>query len=90
MVKGFLAPPISVPRLPIEHPYAMLNMLTIPKLLFLGVIFMAIRIDVTIGKNIAATPCSGIINDRNVQEIIIPKVNSLGFFSKKLRNFNAF
>ena len=82
IVNGFLAPPTSVPRLPIEHPYAIDNMLTLPKLLFLGVIFMAIKIDTTIGKNKAATPCSGIIKDKNAQEDIIPRVKILGLFSK--------
>ncbi len=65
-----------------EQPYAMDNMHIFPKLLFLGVIFMAIKIDATIGKNRAATPCSGIIKDKNAQDAITPKVKIFGFFSK--------
>ena len=51
IVKGFLAPPINVPRLPMEHPYATLSMLTLPKLLCFGTIFIAIKIDAMIGRN---------------------------------------
>ena len=78
---GFLAPPTSVPKLPIEHPYAIDSMLILPKLLFRGVIFIAIKIDATIGKNKAATPCEGITKDKNAHEDIMPKVKIRVFWT---------
>ncbi len=82
IVRGFLAPPMSVPKLPIEHPYATHNILILPKLLCLGTSFIAIKIDTIIGKNSAATPCSGITKDKSAQENIMPRVKIRGFFSK--------
>ena len=88
-VSGFLAPPMRVPRLPIEQPYATLSMLILPKLLCFGTIFMVINIDVIIGRKRAATPCSGMTRDRKAQEHMIPRVKDLGDCSKKLRNLSA-
>ena len=53
-MRGFRAPPMSVPRLPIEHPYAMENIHTFPKLLSPGRSLIAVKIESPIGKNNAA------------------------------------
>ena len=64
-------------------------MLTLPKLLCFGMILIARRIEMIIGRNNAATPCSGMIKDNEAQESIIPRVSIRGLFSNRRKRVNA-